>query len=82
MNSMIRIGPMLLLSLVVGWMAAAAPANDLISAADRADAAAVNALLTKGADVDAKDKDGRTALMLASRNGYLDVVQGRRQRQR
>ena len=35
----------------------------------------VQALLAKGADVNAKDNDGATALMLASQNGHLDVVQ-------
>ena len=31
-------------------------------------------LLDAGAQVDAHDKDGNTALMLASRNGHVDVV--------
>ena len=55
--------------------AAAGPAEDLISAAFRGDAAAVQALLAKGADVNAKNNDGVTALMVASENGHLDVVQ-------
>ena len=42
--------------------------------AGRGDPAAVEALLDRGADVDAKDIDGRTALMLAIQNGHLDVV--------
>ncbi len=32
-------------------------------------------LIAAGADVNAKDKYGQTAIMLASRNGHTDVVQ-------
>ena len=32
-------------------------------------------LLARGVDVNAKDKDGGTALMAASAQGHLDVVQ-------
>jgi ankyrin repeat protein len=62
---------------MVGWVATAMTglAGDLISAAERGDAAAVQALLAKGAEVNAKGYDGWTALMLASENGHLDVVQ-------
>lgn len=31
-------------------------------------------LLTKGADIDKKNKDGNTALMLASQEGYIEIV--------
>jgi hypothetical protein len=34
----------------------------------------VQTLLAKGADMDAKDNDGSTALMVASQNGHLEVV--------
>ncbi|MEW6112716.1 MAG: ankyrin repeat domain-containing protein, partial [Thermodesulfobacteriota bacterium] len=34
----------------------------------------VSVLLDKGGDVDAKDKDGGTALMEASKKGHVDVV--------
>jgi hypothetical protein len=75
-NSIINTGHMLLLPLMVGLMAtaAAAPEKDLISAAWRDDATAVNTLLAKGVDVNAKDKDGATALIAASQMGHLDVV--------
>ena len=39
------------------------------------DAAAVQALLANGAEVNAKDNNGASALILASRNGHRDVVQ-------
>jgi ankyrin repeat protein len=55
--------------------AVAGSARDLIDAASRGDIAVVQALLTKGADVDAKDNDGQTALLLASYKGNLQLVQ-------
>ena len=48
-------------------------AEDLISAALRGDAAAVQALLAKGADVNAKDDSGLTALM-ATTNAKVRAV--------
>jgi ankyrin repeat protein len=39
------------------------------------DAAAVQALLDKGANVNVKDLNGTTALMTASWRGHLEVVQ-------
>ena len=35
----------------------------------------VKYLLDKGADINAKDNDCKTALMLASYNGYLEVAE-------
>jgi hypothetical protein len=55
--------------------AAAGPAEGLFSAASGGDAAAVQALLAKGAELNAKNNDGVTALIVASGNGHLDVVQ-------
>ncbi len=51
--------------------AAAGPTEDLISAATRGDAVAVEALLAKGADVNAKDNNGWSALMMASTGGNI-----------
>lgn len=34
----------------------------------------LNEALENGADVNAKDKDGKTALMLISNLGYTDIV--------
>jgi ankyrin repeat protein len=47
---------------------------DLIFEAGRGNTAAVQALLTRGADVNARKNDGLTALMMASQNGHYDVV--------
>ena len=62
-------------ALAIGWAAAAVagPAKDLFDAASRGDMAAAQALLHRGANVNAK-KNGNTALMLASIKGHLDVV--------
>src|ERR1700730_10299053 len=65
------------IALAVGWasVAVAGPSEDMIAAASRGDRAAVQALLAKGADVNAKDNGGRTALMMATVTGHPDVVQ-------
>lgn len=48
--------------------------SDLIKAASIGDISAVKALLEKGADVNAKNNDGTTALIQASEYGYSDIV--------
>ena len=53
--------------------AAAGPAEDLFNAASGGDAAAVQALLAKGADVNAKDNNGGTALDAATAGGHPEV---------
>jgi len=66
-----------LLALV--WLLAGTPVDaqgdDLISAAKNGDLHLVNALLAKGANVNAKDEYDLTALIFASQNGHLDIVQ-------
>ncbi len=47
---------------------------DLIQAASKGDLAQVEAELSKGAKVNAKDSSNWTALMMASSDGHLDVV--------
>ncbi|MFZ1964447.1 MAG: ankyrin repeat domain-containing protein [Roseiarcus sp.] len=79
-SSMVRLRRVLSVwsvALALGWAAAAmaGPAEDLIAAATRGDAAAAQALLAKGADVNAKMSDGTTALIEASTFGHLNVVQ-------
>ena len=37
--------------------------------------ATVKALLEAGAEVDARDKEGKTALMRATEKGHADIVQ-------
>jgi hypothetical protein len=48
--------------------------ESLRGAAAAGDVAAVNALLSSSFDVDARDRSGRTALMLAIVNGHAEVV--------
>ena len=48
--------------------------EDLIKGAQNGGLKVVQGLITKGADVNAKDNEGVTALMFASENGRLDVV--------
>jgi hypothetical protein len=54
--------------------AAAKLASDLVDAATRGDASVVQSLLGRGTAADSKDKDGVTALMWASKNGYAQVA--------
>ncbi|MBI4640978.1 MAG: caspase family protein [Candidatus Tectomicrobia bacterium] len=61
--------------LVVLFVPFTAYANDLISAIREGNSAKVNALLNGGADVNAKDKDDRTALMYAAAKGDPAIVQ-------
>lgn len=49
--------------------------QDLISAAQKDDISTVKALLSKGADVNAKADNGATALSVAKANGYDDIAQ-------
>lgn len=49
--------------------------QDLIDAAQRGDISSVKSLLNKGADMNAKNKNGWTASMLASKNGHTEIVQ-------
>ena len=44
-------------------------------AVKRGDGGAVRALLHRGADVDARDRHGQTALMLAAHAGHREVVE-------
>ncbi len=48
---------------------------DLLEAAARGDLTGVKNLLDQGADINVKNKDGITALMLASADGYKDIVE-------
>ncbi len=48
--------------------------EDMIEAAARGNEAAVSALLTKGAPLDARDAEGRTAMMAATYGHHTSVV--------
>ena len=48
--------------------------SDLINAAAKGQAESVEALLAKGADVNAKGKGDRTALMFAAVSGHADAA--------
>src|SRR5580700_1359604 len=47
---------------------------DLLSFAKRGEIRSVRTLLENGAAIESKDKDGRTALMLAAQHGHVDIV--------
>ena len=51
-----------------------ATASPLIEAASMGDTEKVQTLLAQGADVNAKDNDGFTALMMAAVYGHIDIV--------
>jgi ankyrin repeat protein len=49
--------------------------DELLTAAEKGDTGKVRALLAKGADVNAKDSDGATPLMLApNTSGHTETV--------
>ena len=54
--------------------AAQAPGEAFVRAAAKGDVASVTAMLGQGADVNATDKDGNTALMEAARTGKTEVI--------
>jgi hypothetical protein len=65
----------LLLALSLAMLARAAdPSADLLAAAVKGDPARIRFLLQHGADIEAADKNGRTALMLAAQHGHPDAV--------
>lgn len=47
---------------------------DILSAAARGDAVQVTASLSSGANVEARDRDGRTPLLLATHGNHVDVA--------
>jgi ankyrin repeat protein len=65
----------LTLGLSGGCMAAAsAGKSQLLEAAARGDATRVGALLSEGADLEARDRAGRTALLLATHGNHVEVA--------
>lgn len=48
--------------------------SDLLRAAEQGNTASVKALMSQGADVNAKSKDGWTALMFAATMGHTEIV--------
>ena len=56
-------------------IAGAAEEPPLLQFAAKGQTAAVKSLLDRGADLEAKDRNGRTALMLAAQHGRLETVQ-------
>jgi len=48
--------------------------DDLIGAVKMGDTATVSSLIKRGVDVDTTDPEGNTLLMMASRDGYVDLV--------
>jgi hypothetical protein len=50
------------------------PSQELLAAASKGETASVRKLLAQHGDIEAKDKNGRTPLMLASQHGRVDTV--------
>jgi ankyrin repeat protein len=48
--------------------------NQLLNAAEDGDIDTINTLLEQGANIEAKDNNGLTALMLAAQEGYTDTI--------
>jgi ankyrin repeat protein len=46
----------------------------LLTAAEKGDAVAIKNLIEKGAKIEARDKEGRTPIMLAAKGGFADAV--------
>jgi len=65
----------LLCLILVSTVLASELEDRLVNEATNGDANAVRALLVKGANINAKDSRGETALMHASYYGYIEVVQ-------
>jgi hypothetical protein len=65
----------LLMAVLMFWttVAIAGVNEDLVEASKRGDLPEVKRLLDKGADVNAKDKFGRTALMFSSKGGHQEI---------
>src|SRR5215813_9891511 len=61
-------------ALVIALLCAFPLGDDLWETAKKGDAAAVEALLAKGADVNAKTEYGATALHFAADKGHVEVV--------
>ncbi|UCF81439.1 MAG: ankyrin repeat domain-containing protein, partial [Acidobacteriota bacterium] len=65
---------LLLLPLIFAQAAFGDINSDLIEAAEAGDTAKVEQLIEQGADVNAEDKYGITALMFAAKNGQTEIV--------
>lgn len=68
------VGVLAVLACVLAGARANAQGDDLVRAAFGGDLPRVKALLAAGSDVNAKDGDGGTALMMASQKGRQEVV--------
>lgn len=55
-------------------LAAGAPDQPLLAAADRGDTAMIKSLLAAGADMAARDEHGRTPLLLATRGNHVEAA--------
>ena len=66
---------LLAFSLIVSWGVAGEREQDLLEAAGEGDLTRVESLLRKGADVNARSRDGQTPLIKASSNGNEKIVE-------
>ena len=67
--------PILIALTVIALCPVVLAQTDLMIAAEKGDTKAVQALLAKGADVNAKRADGYTSLMFAAGSGSTETVQ-------
>jgi ankyrin repeat protein len=70
----VRLAAVLALLVVFAGCGEEAPVQGLIDAAGRGDVEAVRSLLDDGADVDARDASGRTAVTAAAVGDHVEVV--------
>jgi ankyrin repeat protein len=69
------LGSLVVLACSLAGLQASAQADDLIKAAENGDLPHLEELLAKGVNVDARNSNGWTPLIIASEMGHIDVVQ-------
>ena len=63
-----------LMVVAVSGLAAGGVYDEVLDAAERGDSSSVVSLLQRGMDINTADRDGNTLLMIAARNGNLELM--------